>query len=223
MGFGSYLQPQTLVSVSVCLSVSLLRTHTHSRDVCVCLRLWLMHACNQHTRLLACSFFSVDASTQVLMCLSRLLKLKSLQTLYRPPTDAPQWFPIRPQSIIIIHSHQETEPPHLLHQTPPPIIPTLIVSRPLFNLLTGSKYVLYLILNIHKTSKSNQYLLLWVHCSPEAYAGECGDCVGLQRCRVSDRVKASWHFHEQYVNAGRSDVSTLHMWRSDGVDGKNSS
>ena len=86
-----------------------------------------------------------------------LFKWKSPQTLYHPPTDAPQSFP---QSIIIIHSHQETEPHHLHHKPPlhrPSIIPILIVSRLLFNLLTGSKYVLYLILNTYDVSKNTIY------------------------------------------------------------------
>lgn len=51
-------------------------------------------------------------------------------------------------------------------------------------------------------------------------ADECGHCAGLYQRGVPDRVKASWHFHEDRVNAGRSDVSSLRMWRSAGVDGK---
>lgn len=100
-------------SLSVCQPAA----HTHTPEMCVpnCVQ-----ACIQHTH-----FFGADPhryGTDVSFACS--LGWKSPQSLYHPNTDAHQSSPIGPQSIIIIESHQETEPHHLHHKNLPPPPPT---------------------------------------------------------------------------------------------------
>lgn len=131
MRFGPYSQPQTLVSISVCLSAHYTHTHTHTGVLHVPVEDF-MHTCNQHARSLAHVFFYKDVSAQVRMC------------HFKPFTTHPhtQSLPIRPQSIRIIDYHQaDTDSSSLpLSMSPPPptyspIIPILIASRLSFNFL----------------------------------------------------------------------------------------